>query len=66
MDRRDQYKAMTEKQRASAAKACGITVESFRMVMYGYKDASPRLAKRFNDALGIPLHELRPDVWDAA
>ena len=47
----------------SASKASGIGYDTIWKHALGLREVSPAMALRYETLLGIPRHELRPDLW---
>lgn len=62
------YDALSTEQRAAIADRAGTKPIYLYQLAYGYRAPSPEMAKRLHEATGyaVPLHALRPDIWDAA
>ena len=45
------------------AQGAGVSMVTFRAYRRGYRVMSPEVAIRAEQKLGIPRHELRPDLW---
>lgn len=43
----------------------GVTAEAVRLWRHGKRRIAPITAKRIEREFGIPLHLLRPDIWQA-
>lgn len=43
----------------------GVTAEAVRLWRHGKRRIAPVTAKRIEREFGIPLHQLRPDLWQA-
>lgn len=52
--------------RDALARSCQTTPAYLYMIALGHKTPGPALARRVSDSTGIPLHLLRPDIWDEA
>lgn len=54
-------------ERRRVARRCDTTVDHLQAIAAGRSQASPKLSKRIHQATHqkVPLHELRPDVWEA-
>lgn len=48
----------------SAAKK-GVNYQTLYKQMQGKRTVGAKTAMRYHKILGIPLHELRPDLWEA-
>ncbi len=48
-----------------AASLLNVSREAVRLWRRGQRRMLPRHARALHASFGIPLHELRPDVWDA-
>jgi plasmid maintenance system antidote protein VapI len=49
---------------AEVARAIGVTRQCVRYWRHGRNLISPARARELNARFGLPLHILRPDVWD--
>ena len=47
------------------AKVCGLPYVTVWRHAKGWRSISPDMALKYAAALGIPLHDLRPDLWPA-
>lgn len=47
------------------AAAAGVSTESVRQWRLGQNRPTPERARLIERKLGIPRHEIRPDLWDA-
>jgi transcriptional regulator with XRE-family HTH domain len=45
------------------AEGAGVSMVTYRAYRRGYRVMSPEVAMRAAEKLGIPRHELRPDLW---
>ena len=50
----------------AAGKLVGISAVHWRRLEIGEQSPAPELARRIEAVTGIPKHELRPDLWEAA
>lgn len=65
---RQYYDALSVEQRAAIAARAGTKPIYLYQLAYGYRQASPAMARKLHEATGyaVPLHAMRPDIWDAA
>jgi len=50
----------------AAGKKVGISAVHWRRLEIDEQAPSPKLARLIESVTGIPKHELRPDLWEAA
>ena len=64
----DYYNALNQAQRQEIARRAGTKAIYLYQIAAGIRRPSPAMAKKLHEASGfvVPLHGLRPDVWDAA
>jgi len=43
----------------------GVSTEAVRLWVHGKREISPLAAIKISKATGIPLHEIRADIWAA-
>lgn len=51
---------------AALARAVGVTPQTISRMAHGLRKPSPALTRKIEAATGIPRHEIRPDVYEAA
>ena len=58
------YRAAHDKTLADLAAEIGSTAATLSNIETGKIHPSAGLALKIKEATGVPLHELRPDLWD--
>lgn len=59
------YMSATGKKDADIAAALGVNPEVVRLWRHGRRKINAERAIALSKVTGIPLHELRPDLWEA-
>jgi DNA-binding XRE family transcriptional regulator len=60
-----QYRERTGASLAAIAARVGVTRQTLSKIELEVHSPGPSLARKLEEATGVPKHELRPDLWDA-
>jgi transcriptional regulator with XRE-family HTH domain len=58
------YRERTGHSLAAVAARVGVTRQTLSRIELEVHKPRPELARKLEEATGIPKHELRPDIWD--
>ncbi|MBQ7609309.1 MAG: helix-turn-helix transcriptional regulator [Desulfovibrionaceae bacterium] len=61
----DEYRKREKLTYSEVSRRVGLTTQSVFYHCKGKKKISAESAVTYHNALGIPLHDLRPDLWPA-